>query len=267
MKYKRKEKKNNNKAGKKRDPKEKSNLIIIGLSVGLFLLTVTGLSVFTYRVLYMSDYFFIKESRIDWSNKPLTDKNYFELINTGVGKNIFEVDIKETIGGVLKRYPEFKDIKVMRDFPDKLTLEIDARTPVAQVGKKNFFLIDDEGVVLTDMMDSIREGLPVISGIRRGFLSALGSKNKSLRIKRALALLAAIDAADFLDEHTLTRIDVANPRNLSFYIEEGLEIKIGHSNFPERIEALDKTLDSMLIGKDEIKYIDLRFDDVVLGTR
>ena len=67
----------------------------------------------------------------------------------------------------------------------------------------------------------------------------------------------------FLNDHTLTKVDISDYRNIAFFIEDGLEIKIGNSNFKERLGQLTKTLASIVVDKDEIKYIDLRFDDVV----
>jgi len=86
-------------------------------------------------------------------------------------------------------------------------------------------------------------------------------------MQNALLLLREIKKTRFIRAHTLMKIDVSDRRNVSFYIEDGLEIKIGDSNFKTRLDALDGALASINIDDDRVKYVDLRFDDVVLGTK
>ncbi len=269
--------KKKNKKGLKRDSKkiskkevplkERISALATKGFVIFFLLVIIGWAVFTYRLLYESDYFFIKENRLDWLDEPIVKKSYEKLLDTGRGENIFKFDISSAAAEMISANPELKSIQILRDFPDRLTLKVQPRMPVAQIGENEFFLIDDQGVVLTKSHGSIREDLPVITGIGWRLFREIGQKEESPRIAKALSLLCAIDESNFTDNHTLTKIDVSDYRNTLFFIEDGLEIKIGHSNFKERLELLDKTLASISMAKDEITYVDLRFDDVVLGTK
>jgi cell division septal protein FtsQ len=261
------------KKAKRREPRkdtalrERMPVMVFGISVGFFLLAVIGFSVITYQILTRSDYFSVETSEVEWINRPLADKAYNSLRDVGVGENILKFDISSATEQMLSAYPEIRNIQIIRNFPDRLLLRVDARVPVAQVGERSFFLIDDEGVTLTDVRDEIIEGMPIIMGVRWKFLQKVGYKDDSTQVTRALALLKAVRESDFLNEHMLTRIDASDPRNITFFIEDGLEIKIGHSDFIERLDQLNKTLASMMIDRDQIEYIDLRFDDIVLGTR
>jgi len=184
-----------------------------------------------------------------------------------LGQNIFSFNISSASQEIQKDHPELKSVWILRDFPNRLTLKLVPRMPIAQVGQRSFFLTDEEGVVLTELRDTIREDLPIITGIGWRLFRKVGHKDDSQRMTKALSLLKAVNESDFIDKHRLAKIDASDYRNLSFFIEDGLEIKIGHSNFQDRLEKLDKTLASMSMNKDEIKYVDLRFDDVVLGTK
>ncbi|MBL7068487.1 MAG: cell division protein FtsQ/DivIB [Candidatus Omnitrophica bacterium] len=261
--------KKENKKEKKKEGffKKRISTFIIGGFLFLFLLITAGLAVFSYQLLYNSDWFFIKESRIDWLKEPLAKEEYNELFKTGSGRNIFKFNISSARDEILNAHPELKEIWIVRNFPDRLMLKIYPRVPVAQVGERNFFLTDQEGVVLTEEQDFIREGLPIITGVGWRIFRKVGHREDSSRMKSALKLLKAVKESDFMDDHTLAKIDVSDYRNVSFFIEDGLEVKIGHTNFKERLESLDNTLLSMEIDRDRIKYIDLRFDDVVLGTK
>jgi len=261
-------KKKDKKENKKEGPfKNRLSMFVIGGFLFSFLVITTGLAVFSYQLLYNSDYFFIRASRIDWLKSPLSEEPYSELSKTGFGQNIFKFNISSARDKALKAHPELKEMWIVREFPNRLTLKIEPRVPVAQVGEKSFFLTDQEGVVLTQEQDFIRDDLPIVTGVGWRIFRKVGQVEDSSRMKGALRLLEAFKQTFFLDNHTLTKIDVSDYRNVSFFIEDGLEVKIGHSNFEERLESLDNTLLSMEIEKDRIKYIDLRFDDVVLGTK
>ncbi|MFH1753651.1 MAG: cell division protein FtsQ/DivIB, partial [Candidatus Omnitrophota bacterium] len=209
----------------------------------------------------------IDKSRITWLSKPYTGKNYDGLLSLGLGENIIKFDAKAAGDNILADNPELKEIQIVKAFPDMVELRVESRSPIAQVGDWSFYLIDDEGVTLTGVRDSIEEAFPVISGADWRFVHKIGRRDDSVRMKNGLSLLKAISTSGFLNDHIMTKMDISDYRNLSFFIEDGLEIKIGHSNFEMRLEQLSKTLASIVVDKDEIKYIDLRFDDVVLGTR
>lgn len=262
-----------NKNGKKKGSKKETQLkdkisaaVIKGSSI-LFGSAVLGLIIFSYFLLHNSDYFFIKRSEVKWLARSYTGRAYKDLIDVGSGENMIKFDARTAADKILTDYPELKDVRIIKRFPDKLILNIKARVAVAQVGDWSFYLIDKEGVTLTEIRNEIREGLPIITGAKWRLLHKIGNRDGSLRMKRAVALLKIIGDSGFLNDHMLTKLDISDHRNIAFYIEHGLEIKIGHSNFAERLKQLQRTLSSMVVDKDQIKYIDLRFDDVILGTK
>ncbi|MEE8360376.1 MAG: cell division protein FtsQ/DivIB [Candidatus Omnitrophota bacterium] len=247
--------------------KERIPMIAGRSFIALFVLAVLGLAIFTYHLLYRSDSFVISDSHIKWLSKPYTDKNYAGFLSLGRGENIVKFNTNAAGKTILMDNPELKSIQIVKEFPDTLELRVESRKPVAQVGDWSYYLIDDEGVTLTRVRDSIEDIFPIITGADWRFVHKVGYKDDSLRMNKGLSLLKAIGESGFLNEHTLTKLDISDYRNIAFYIEDGLEIKIGHSNFKKRLDQLKRTLASIVVDKDEIKYIDLRFDDVVLGTR
>ena len=56
-------------------------------------------------------------------------------------------------------------------------------------------------------------------------------------------------------------------KNLSFYLNDTLEIRIGYENFGQRLGHLRKTLRDPRFAVAKIKYIDLRFDDIVISPK
>ena len=65
----------------------------------------------------------------------------------------------------------------------------------------------------------------------------------------------------------MTKIDIGDSKNLSFFVDQDIEIRIGNSHLIERLKILDQTLKTIELDRSKIRYIDLRFDDVVIGPR
>lgn len=78
-------------------------------------------------------------------------------------------------------------------------------------------------------------------------------------------LLRELKKAKFLKNYGANRIDAGDLENLSFYLASGVEVRIGPENFKDRLETLSRTLKDPRLVMDKIKYIDLRFKDVVIG--
>lgn len=65
----------------------------------------------------------------------------------------------------------------------------------------------------------------------------------------------------------MTRIDASDINELSFYLDDDLEIRIGYENFKERLNNLKVTLRDSRLLKDRVKYIDVRYEDVTIGPK
>jgi len=242
-------------------------IILVRVSSTTFMVAIVGLIAFSYQQLFDSDHFIIKNTRFEVADKSDAGGHYARLLEMGRGRNIILFDTKAATAKVMEEHPEFSNFQVIKTFPDTLILRAKLRVPVAQVGEKEFYLVDDHGITLSGMTKIIQEGLPVITGAEWRSANTIGYVEKSARMAKGLELLAVMKETGFLDEHTVTKIDISDPKNMMFVIEDGLEIKIGNSDFDERLYQLDKTLGSIVVDKNNITYIDLRFAEVVLGTR
>jgi len=217
-----------------------------------------------------SPYFRIDKVEIVITGRvPLTTDTIKRLLDIHKGRSIFDVDLGATRDYILSNYPEVRAIVINKVFPNKLVLSIRPRRPIAQVGlPSGFCLIDAEGVVLPAVRGLVSEGLPIITGVdSRSILSAVGRKYNNEGLKKALRLLEVINQMKFSQDHEIHIIDISDGRNISLYIEGGIEIKIGGEDFRNRLLMLNKTFESGRFDKNQIKYIDLRFGNVIIGPR
>lgn len=235
--------------------------IIPLIAIYLVLLAYQGIKL----IFVKSPYFEI--SKIDIMPETYSanlDKS--EILRPLKEKNIFTVDIKNTARAIHADYPELRKVVVKRVMPDILQVVIVPRIPVALVKDFKYFPVDGEAVILSPQSEA-EEGLPVITGISFWSRPKKGEVLRSNRIDWALALLKGIDESKVLTGYRLERIDVSNIRNIAFYLDNGLEVKIGHGSLREKIKKLSTLLNDPKVDINNLEYVDLRFKDAVLGPR
>ena len=218
--------------------------------------------------LHGSDYFKLKaiESR-GFSDQAKAVAVNTEILKAYINKNIFDIDIKAIANYLARLYPDARSVEIWRALPNKLSIRVNFRKPVAMLGESKFYPVDAEGVVLFNVDPKAQGLLPVISGVEAVFEGEKIKKIESKNLKVALELLKEIKKARFLDSYRLSAIDAASLSDMAFYLNDGLEIRIGFENFKDRLLKLRNTLKDTRLVKDKIKYIDLRFDGVTIGPK
>ena len=187
-----------------------------------------------------------------------------------MGTNVFLVDLKSFKERIADAHPELRDIVVRRVLPNRLIIQARLRVPVAQIyGDKPYF-IDKSGVSLLYAKDSIgEEVIPLITGIRGSFSGRDFAQKE--KIDKVLALIEAASENQKLSGYKIKKIDITDSRNISFFFNaadaEKVEIKIGDSEFTRRLEVLSTVLTQLAGDISRVKYIDLRFEDPIVGPR
>lgn len=188
-----------------------------------------------------------------------------DLLRLYKGRNIFDVDIGSISSRIKGDYPVVKEVAVKRVMPGSLKITVVPRIPVAKVKMREYFPVDKTGMVLSPDMRS--ERVPVIVGVSSWLRPRVGERLKSLQLTSAFGLIDALKEGSFLSGYEVSVIDVSNYKNPSFYLESGIEVKVGSGNFADKLKKLKTTLANPDLDKDNIKYIDLRFEGVVIGPK
>ncbi|MDD5496256.1 MAG: cell division protein FtsQ/DivIB [Candidatus Omnitrophica bacterium] len=235
--------------------------LIAALVVAVFILVLIFL---VKAFLGGSSYFDLKQVEVNGlSEMEPSNRVNVEILDAYRGKNIFKINLKTLASYLQGRYPNAKHVTVMRDLPDKLSVSFYFRKPVALLSDAGYCPVDDEGFIVSNLDPSAVKDLPSISGVYTGLNTrSIESRN----LKSALELLKEIKKARYMSRYKISRIDAGDPKAMSFYINE-LEIRIGNENLKERLERFRKLLKDPRLAIDRVRYVDLRFDDVVIGPR
>lgn len=223
-----------------------------------------------------SDYFKIKDVIIE-GNQGL------DLSNLR-GENIFAVDLDQESRSLEQIYSNYKSIRFIRVVPDRVYVDFIERVPVAIVKLYKCFCVDYEGVFFSCPDQCKKQELPVIKGLETRIFGP--KTDKSYRQVRELEV--ALEIISELSINKVTRgcrvdsIDMKNPESIRFFINaqrpipffsrEGsslkevtrIEVMIGQEELRRKISILGGLLKRNKTKTEQIKYIDLRFNEPVM---
>lgn len=264
---------------RKKSKKDKSGALFAGLQESLFQKIASLVVIFVFILLiialtraflYRSDYFRLRiiETRTFAGDAgSIPPINYDQLLNNCRGRNIFKINLGSVVKFFHDAYPDAKEITANIVLPDKIAVSLRCRWPQAILRADKNYVIDEEGYALSGLYGIPAERLIVIEGINVQYADRMGRKITSRNLSIALDLLKQLRRARFLAKYGVAKIDAQDSKNLSFFLANGLEVKIGCDNIRERLKILEKTLRDPRLVLDKINYIDVRFDDAVIGPK
>lgn len=221
-----------------------------------------------------SNYFKIRELKVE----GIMDLKYLDLIKEELlGVNIFRVNTERLAERIRNKFPNFTSVTITRILPSQLRMMAKERIPLAVIKRDLCFIFDGEGVALSSFSPAATPyDLPLIVGlenklqqIRVGAAYQFSALHKALLLARALkAKKTDISTAFSKNEsRKVTKIDVIDPGNLSFYLGDDIQVKVGDKDFEERLSFLADILRSISGDLSNIRYIDLRSKEPVIATK
>jgi cell division septal protein FtsQ len=198
----------------------------------------------------------------------LTPQAAFDFCELKKGENLIALDLVSVQQVIKRKHPEFKEVKVRRVLPNRIEVTLKRRTPILQVAFSRYVQIDKDLVILPGSSPAPFKNLTVIEGAplpKEGLY--VGVTIRDAVTKKAIKLSEIIKESQILRKHTLSKIDIGDPKNIVVIVDEDIEIRIGGDHFMERLKILGQTLKTVELDRTKIRYVDLRFDDVVIGPR
>ncbi len=234
--------------------------VVIGLlavTVGLW-----GYQKFIRALMY-SPYFAVHRIEIDPSLSFIDKMDLAGLKD----KSIFRVDLKNIQRRLASKYPEVTQLKIVKRLPDTILILAKKRLPFAQTYVKNRTLVlDDHGVILS--LTGIKDGnLPLILGLRTTQEIDLGLPLNGREIQTALSIIKAFRTDPILSAHEIKKIDVANLLKINLYLSKDFRVIMDQERISQKMKILGLILSQNQSGLSQIKYVDLRFKEPILGKK
>ena len=231
---------------------------------------------------------FFNVSKIELTMRPiLKEALSLDFYNIPRQSNIFKLAIDEVSINTQKKHPEFKSVVILRKPPNVMSVKIEYKQPVAFIKtntnsrffygareisynrKEGYALIPVaiDGVVLPSDI-AVGRILPTLSGVDfKTTVIKVGSICSDKKLAYGLKFLSAVESFWSIKNHRIDAVNLNSTKNISILLENGIEVKMGDSRIKEDILTLKDILEGSRFDLAKIKYIDLRFSDVIIGPR
>ncbi len=211
-----------------------------------------------------SGVFKLRQCYVEDDTLSLNGQQAFDYCQLSPGGNLLEVDLETLRDAILHTHPQLKEATVAKDYPDTIRICVKERKAFAQIEAKKFFLVDKEGFILEKSFEKPPLQLPLIIGVKSRHIKE-GVFSRSPALKKAIGIIKLLESMNFKDKYGVKKIDVTNLNNISFYTKGDVEIKLGKDGFREKIKKVESRLPNLDLR--QIRYIDLRFKDLIVGPK
>lgn len=235
-----------------------------------FFLILVGLAAVLLLYQIMRDYlknekmFLIKSVVLD----PTAPYANSRELNHLKGRSIFNIDVAELEVRLKRQYPQIAYLKVIKRYPDQILVLAKRRNPFAQVFVRNHHVtVDGDGIVISEMGE-VEEGLPLIVGARPWRdRPQVGRGLQSANLSVALRIIKDFRLGGVLSAYPISKIDVNNLSKIHVWIGDNLNIILDQEEIPEKLKMLEIVLSQSKLERENIRYIDLRFKEPVVGKK
>ena len=176
------------------------------------------------------------------------------------GMNIWNVDAT-AIETKIAKHPWVRRVLVRRDFPRRVVIDVEERTPKAIVGVGKLYYIDADGVVFKEVESGENINYPMLTGISAEALLQ-GNPAARNRIRDAVLL------SDLMTQrsHTLSEIHFeASDRLVVYPTKFAVAWRLGWGDWEEKIARLDRLLELWKGNETRLASLDMSFRDQVVA--
>ncbi|MDD5348083.1 MAG: hypothetical protein PHT59_05665, partial [Candidatus Omnitrophica bacterium] len=197
------------------------------------------------------------------------------------GRNLFDLDVRREARQIAGVYPSYQQVRLIKFYPNQLFIDFVKRKAVACIRGQRLLYVDENLVLFRLPEEAPQPAVPEITGITRGLSQAkAGTQCRLSQVTLAMQIISQLARAKALGERRLSRVDVLDPANASFFVFIGqpaaggevhgapaarlLQVKIGNESVSERVKFLATLLAQVENNLYNIEYIDLRFQEPVI---
>jgi len=241
----------------------KISLVVSGMLLTLFLLywlrdTLIHSRHFEIAIKEIRGLHYVPESLVMMKVKEFEDLH----------KNLFTLDINQ-LRRSIEVLPWVREAIVQRTFPDKLTIQIQERIPIAFVRtEQGMSLVDEEGILLECSADTLSAfDFPVISGLEPGLDQESINRNKR-RTALYRFLIQSLDMNGAGLSRDISEIYLEDLGNISVIpSEDTILVHLGTESLQEKFRRYLAMSRELKQKYPRLDSVDLRYhNQVVINT-
>jgi len=243
-------------------------------TIGLLACLGVVISVWLATFIHRSPYFWTSavEIQLEPGQRWVADPRVGYRLHPPV--HILQADLPALALAIRREHPQLARVVVRRALPNRLVAQVTLREPIGQLRGRQYYLMSADGTVLAPGASTAWEGLPVFLMGRRTAAYSPGQSCATPDVRQAVAVLEDVQRSGALGRHRVSVIRVpptsAGPGDsalITLVLENGLELRATPGDLALRLARLGALMSGKGHEMDQAQYVDLRFDDLVIGMR
>ncbi len=192
----------------------------------------------------------------------VTKAQIMEVMGADIGRNIFFIPLAQQ-KSQLEQIPWVESASVMRFVPNRLSVEIHERTPVAfaRVGPRISLI--DAGGTLMELPQKHKYSFPVILGMNPG--EPLSTR--APRMKAYNELVQELDSSGARYSQDLSEVDLSDLENLKVRVNDpagDVLVELGSSDYLKRYKTYVSHVQEWRQQFQKLESVNLRYDNQVI---
>ncbi len=208
-----------------------------------------------------NDLFAVHDVYVERSIEFIDKKQLIDL----KGRNIFTVDLVKMHRRIKSQYPQISQLHIVKELPDHIKILAKKRDPAfAYVLKGKYLLVDREGVAMY-YVDKQGDLPSVFGPVGSSMKVVLGTTIANDAINDALKIINAFKARQQISRLKIVSLDLSNVSRYTIVCVGGFKVLLDKEKYSEKLNMLEMMLAQRKIDFNTAKYVDLRFNEPVLG--
>jgi cell division protein FtsQ len=194
----------------------------------------------------------------------VTHAQVMEVLGGDIGRNIFFIPLHER-KAQLEKIPWVESASVMRFVPNRLTVEIHERTPVAFARIGSRIMLVDAGGTLMDLPGPGKQkySFPVLVGMNPGEPSS----TREPRMKIYNDLVRQLDSDGSRYSQALSEVDITDPEDVKVEANDSagaVLVHLGSTDYLNRYRIYVTHIQGWRQQFDKLESVDLRYDKQII---
>jgi cell division septal protein FtsQ len=223
---------------------------------------ISGVMFVGYRAFGAATFFRLKN--IEVSNaKRLNRDEILTLVGVEAGQDLARMNLRH-MGEQLSKNPWVETVRIHRYFPDRLSISITEREPLALVNMGYIYYLDKKGTVFKALNEGDKLDYPVVTGFNEEEMNR-NPKGTGEALKTTCELLGVLKEKGAFILADVSEIHYDKGYGFTLFTSSGaLPVKIGSGDFAAKIDRFARIYRELMVQRPSLQYIDLDYIDKIV---
>ena len=206
-----------------------------------------------------SPYFSLREIQVRGGDK-VNGHEIVAMAGLRRGMSIWSIDLT-SIEKKIAGHPWVRRVSVRREFPRRVVIEVEERTPKAIVALRKLYYVDRDGMLFKEVGPGEDVKFPLLTGLRAEQLTRPDPSTRK-RIQDAIRLGEMMVQRS----HSLSEIHFAKPDRLVVYTTaHPIALHMGWGDWAEKLDRMERLFGLWRGNEERLGSLDMSFRDQVVA--